>query len=164
MPRKYPYYPSFNGKQASPVTVWFVKAMNRRWGFTNMGIYSNRTMKNPKAIEGDPKWLSVHATGWACDIGYTDRKVALIAWDWLIAHTKELRIAEIHDYAYKAPGATKAWGRSYRCSRGEGVKGVKVQDGPALGSPGGKWLHVEIENSWKSAEEFQAAWKAIPKP
>jgi hypothetical protein len=106
----------------------------------------------------------VHASGWACDIGYTDRKVALIAWDWLIAHTKELRIAEIHDYAYKAPGATKAWGRSYRCSRGEGVKGVKVQDGPALGSPGGKWLHVEIENSWKSAEEFQAAWKAIPKP
>ena len=157
MPRKYPFYPSWNGRKASPVLEQFVKNMKARWGFSNLGIYANRTMRGSEN-------LSVHATGWACDVGYTDRKIGVAAFDWLIAHTKELRIAEIHDYAYKAPGATKAWGRSYRCSRGEGVKGVKVQDGPALGSPGGKWLHVEIENTWTSAEEFQAAWKAIPKP
>lgn len=158
MPRKYPFYPAWNGKKASPVLKWFVKAMNRRWGFRNGGIYSNRTMRNSEN-------LSVHATGWACDLIYTDRKTAVAAWDWLIAHTKDLRIAEIHDYAYKAPGTTKAWGRGYRCSRGEGVKGVKVftADDNA-GTPGGKWLHVEIENSWKNAQEFEAAWRAIPKP
>ena len=157
MPRKYPFYPSWNGKKASPVTVWFVKAMNRRWKFKNLGIYANRTMRGSEN-------LSVHATGWACDIGYTDRKVAVAAWDWLIANTKQLRIAEIHDYAYKAPGATKAWGRGYRCSRGEGAKGVKVFTATDnAGTPGGKWLHVEIENTW-TLEEFQAAWKAIPKP
>ncbi len=85
----------------------------------NLGIYANRTMRGSEN-------LSVHATGWACDIGYTDRKVAVAAFDWLIAHTKELRIAEIHDYAYKDPKQTKAWGRGYRCSRGEGVKGIKI--------------------------------------
>lgn len=158
MPRKYPFYPAWNGRKASPVTEWFVKAMNRRWGFTNLGIYANRTMRSSEN-------LSVHATGWACDIGYTDRKTAVAAWDWLIAHTKELRIAEIHDYAYKAPGASKAWGRGYRCSRGEGVKGVKVFTAiDNAGTPGGKWLHVEIENTWKNAQEFEAAWRAIPKP
>lgn len=158
MPRKYPFYPSWNGKKASPVTEWFVKAMGRRWGFKNLGIYANRPMRNSEN-------LSVHATGWACDIGYTDRKVAVTAFDWLIAHTEELRIAEIHDYAYKAPGATKAWGRGYRCSRGPRERGIKVftADDNA-GTPGGKWLHVEIENTWKNAAEFEAAWKAIPKP
>lgn len=158
MPRKYPFYPAWNGKKASPVIEWFVKAMRNRWGFTNLGIYANRTMRGSEN-------LSVHATGWACDIGYTDRKTAVAAWDWLIAHTKELRIAEIHDYAHKDPKQTKAWGRGYRCSRGEGVKGIKIftADDNA-GTPGGKWLHVEIENTWKTAEEFQAAWKAIPKP
>lgn len=158
MPRPYPFYPAWNGKKASPVTEWFVKAMGRRWGFKNLGIYANRTMR---ASEN----LSVHATGWACDIGYTDRKVALQAWDWLMANTKTLRIAEIHDYAYKAPGATKAWGRGYRCSRGEGEKGVKVFTADSnAGTPGSKWLHIEIENTWKNAAEFEAAWKSIPKP
>lgn len=158
MPRKYPFYPAWNGRKASPVVEWFVKAMNRRWGFKNLGIYANRTMRSSEN-------LSVHATGWACDIGYTDRKTAVAAWDWLIAHTKELRIAEIHDYAYKAPGASKAWGRGYRCSRGEGVKGVKVFTATDnAGTPGRKWLHVEIENTWKNAQEFEAAWRAIPKP
>ena len=158
MPRKYPFYPSWNGRKASPVLEQFVKNMGARWKFKNLGIYANRTMRGSEN-------LSVHATGWACDIGYTDRKVAVAAWDWLIAHTKELRIAEIHDYAYKDPKQSKAWGRGYRCSRGEGVKGIKIftADDNA-GSPGGKWLHVEIENTWKSAEEFQAAWKAIPRP
>jgi len=136
----------------------FVKNMKARWGFSNLGIYANRTMRGSEN-------LSVHATGWACDVGYTDRKIGVAAFDWLIAHTKELRIAEIHDYAYKDPKQSKAWGRGYRCSRGEGVKGIKIFNSEDnAGTPGGKWLHVEIENSWKSAEEFQAAWKGLPKP
>jgi hypothetical protein len=158
MPRKYPFYPAWNGRKSSPVLVQFVKNMNRRWGFKNLGIYVNRSMRSSEN-------LSVHATGWACDIGYTDRKTAVIAWEWLLAHTKELRIAEIHDYAYKDPKQGKAWGRGYRCSRGEGAKGVKIFTAlDNAGTPGGRWLHVEIENTWKSAQEFQAAWKAIPKP
>ena len=158
MARKYPFYPSWNGRKASPVVERFVDLCRRRWKFTNMGIYANRTMRGSEN-------LSVHATGWACDIGYTDRKAAVQAWDWLLAHTKQLRIAEIHDYAYKDPKQSKACGRGYRCSRGEGAKGVKIftADDNA-GTPGGRWLHVEIENTWKSADEFEAMWRSLPKP
>ena len=152
MPRKYQFYPAWNGKKASPVTEWFVKAMRNRWKFTNLGIYANRTMRGSEN-------LSVHATGWACDIGYTDRKVAVEAWDWLIAHTKELRIAEIHDYRFGE------FGRGYRCSRGEGQKGVvEYRNAKESAGKGGSWLHVEIEDTWESAKDFEAAWRALPKP
>lgn len=158
MTRKYPFYPAWNGRKSSPVLEWFVKAMNRRWGFRNGGIYANRTMRSSEN-------LSVHATGWACDLFYDDRKTAVAAWDWLIAHTEELRIAEIHDYAYKDPKQNKAWGRGYRCSRGPREKGIKIFTPlDNAGTPGGKWLHIEIENTWKSAADFQTAWKALPKP
>ncbi len=33
MPRKYPFYPAWNGKKASPVTEWFVKAMRDGHGY-----------------------------------------------------------------------------------------------------------------------------------
>jgi hypothetical protein len=154
--RKYPFYPAWDGKKASPVTEWFAHACNRRWGFTNLGIYANRPMRSGKG-------LSVHATGWAVDIGYgttpEGRQKAVQAWDWLLANSAALRICEVHDYAYGK------WGRGYRCSRGEGAKGVKVfTETDNAGTPGGRWLHVEISNDWESAEVFEAAWRALPKP
>lgn len=166
MPRKYPFYPSWNGRKASPVVEWFLWACERRWGFHSLGVYQNRTMRGSEN-------LSVHATGWAVDLGYPNtkdgRKAAVEAWDWLIANTKALRIAEIHDYSFRNPEQSRkdktAWGRGYRCSRGEGERGIKLfnsQDN--AGTPNGKWLHVEIENTWKNADEFEAAWRAIPKP
>jgi hypothetical protein len=157
--RKYPFYPAYNGGKASPVLTWFVKACNKRWGFTNLGIYVNRAVRNPYAKGA----LSVHATGWACDIGYPStragRKTALEAWEWLLAHTEELRIAEIHDYRYGA------FGRAYRSSRGEGQKGVvEYRNAKESAGKGGSWLHVEIEDTWESAKDFEAAWRALPKP
>jgi hypothetical protein len=159
VPRKYPFYPSWDGKKASPVVKWFVMACGRRWGFTNLGIYVNRPVRNPAAKGA----LSVHATGWACDIGYPStkagRRTAVEAWEWLLEHSEALRIAEIHDYRYGQ------FGRGYRCSRGEGSKGVKVYvSAKESAGPGGNWLHVEIENTWESAAEFEAAWRALPKP
>lgn len=160
MLRKYPFYPAWDGKKASPVTQWFATAMNRRWQFKNLGIYANRPVRNPAAKGA----LSVHATGFAVDLGYDDRRTAVIAWNWLMDNTKALRICEVHDYAYKAPGASRAWGRGYRCSRGEGDNGVKNYDANNnAGSPGGRWLHVELDPTW-TLEAFQDAWKAIPKP
>jgi hypothetical protein len=156
VPRKYPFYPAWDGKHASPVTEWFAYACKRRWNFSNLGIYANRPMRSGKG-------LSVHATGFAVDIGYgttpEGRAKAVQAWDWFLKYSEELRICEIHDYAYGK------WGRGYRCSRGAGVKGVKVftADDNA-GTPGGKWLHVEVSNDWESADAFEAAWRALPKP
>lgn len=176
MPRKYPYYPAFDGKKAGAGTVWFVKACGRRWKAKNLGIYSPRLMRNSHTVGkkiGDPgmeKWLSVHSTGAACDIGYSDRKVGLAMWDWFLAHTKELGIVEIHDYAFDAnvKDGKPGYGRGYRCSRGEGSdpKSVKIYDSKDnAGSFGGKWLHLEFEPEFaKDAAKMKAAWKAVPKP
>ena len=154
--RKYPYYPAWDGKATDPVTKKFYDLCKRRWKFTNLGMYANRSMRGSKN-------LSVHATGFAVDMGYpatrAGRATAKQAWDWLILHSEELRICEIHDYAYGD------WGRGYRCSRGEGEKGVKIFTATDnAGTPGGAWLHVEVSNDWESAEAFEVAWRALPKP
>jgi hypothetical protein len=166
VPRKYPFWPSWDGKATSPVIKNLFQRCNKRWGFTNLGMYVNRPMRGSKN-------LSVHATGWAIDLGYpktrAGRAKAVEAWNWLIEHTEELRICEIHDYSYlnpkQDPKDKTAWGRGYRCSRGEGVKGVKVfTKTDNAGTPGGPWLHVEVSNDWESPEAFEAAWRALPKP
>ena len=101
-------------------------------------------------------------------MGYTDRTKALEAWTWLLANAAALGIEELHDYAYDANVKDKVlgWGRGFRCSRGEGTKGVKVYDSKDnAGSQGGKWLHVELSPAMaKDAVVFEAAWRALPKP
>ena len=154
--RKYPYYPAWDGKATDPVTKKFYDLCKRRWKFTNLGMYANRSMRGSKN-------LSVHATGFAVDMGYpatrAGRATAKQAWDWLILHSEELRICEIHDYAYGD------WGRGYRCSRGPHNEGVKIfTSTDNAGTPGGAWLHVEVSNDWESPEAFEAAWRALPKP
>lgn len=167
--RKYPFYPSWDGQATSPITKKFYDLCKRRWAFTNLGMYQNRMMRGSKN-------LSVHASGFAVDMGYPatreGRAAAKQAWDWLIEHSEALLLAELHDYAYRNPAQPEsdktAWGRGYRCSRGPGVKGIKLfnsQDN--AGTPGGVWLHAEISNEWDEqggAEAFEKAWRALPKP
>ena len=174
MTRKYPYYPSFDGKGAGAGTTKLVELCGKRWKATNMGIYVARLMRNSHT-EGkkmsDPgmeKWMSVHATGAACDVGYADRKVGVEMWDWFLKYTKELGIVEIHDYAFDkdAKDGKPGYGRGFRCSRGEGAAGVKIftKDDNA-GSFGGKWLHLELDLEMaKDAAKFEAAWRSLPKP
>jgi len=157
MPRKYPFYPAWDGGAASPVTKKFYDLCKRRWAFTNLGMYANRPMRGSKN-------LSVHATGFAVDMGYpatrAGRATAREAWDWLLLHSEELRICEMHDYSFGE------FGRGYRCSRSDKNQGVVVYKDLAssAGSPGGAWLHVEVSNDWESPEAFEAAWRALPKP
>jgi hypothetical protein len=168
MPRKYTGNSDGNAGKALPGTLKLVELCGKRWGFKNLGVYANRSMNNPKATPGDPKWLSVHATGRACDLGYSNRADALQAWDWFMAHTAALGIEELHDYAFDADvkDGKPGWGRGYRCSRGEGTKGVKVYDSKDnAGSQGGKWLHIELSPDMaKDAAKFEAAWRSLPKP
>jgi hypothetical protein len=167
--RKYPFYPSWDGGSTSPITKKFYDLCKRRWAFTNLGMYVNRSMRGSKN-------LSVHASGYAVDMGYpatrAGRATAKEAWDWLIEHSESLLLAEAHDYSYRNPAQPEsdktAWGRGYRCSRGAGKKGVKVFTATDnAGTPGGVWLHIEISNEWDEqggAEAFEAAWRALPKP
>jgi hypothetical protein len=131
-------------------------------------------MRNSKTAGkkiGDPgmeKFLSVHATGAAADIGYTDRKIGVAMWDWFLANAEALGIVEIHDYAFDANATDKkpGFGRGFRCSRGEGAAGVKIyNEKDNAGSFGGKWIHIELEPEFaKDAAKMEAAWRSIPKP
>ncbi len=137
---------------------------SKRFGFTNLGMFSNRRMNNAQAAKDptNPKWLSVHATGRAVDMGYKKRKNAVACWSFLIEHTKQLQIEEIHDYAFDPDGAgkKKAWGRGYRCSRGEGNLGVRIFDEKNnAGTPNGQWLHVELSPFMAdNPQAFRDAW------
>ena len=158
MPRKYPYYPVTTpgtGKLAG--TEKFVDLCKRRWGFTNLGTFVVRNIRGGKT-------LSTHSLGVAGDIGYpktrAGRAQAKDAWDWFIEHSEALGLCELHDYAYGD------YGRGYRCSRGEGQKGVKIFTATDnAGSIGGAWLHFELEMDLaKDAKALEAAWRALPKP
>ena len=174
MPRKYPYYPAFDGKKVQPGTEKLVELSAKRWKAKNLGTYSARLMRNSNTAGkkiGDPgmeKWLSVHATGAACDLGYAKRETGVEMWDWFLKHAAALGIVEIHDYAFDANVSDKkpGWGRGFRCSRGEGEKGVKVyNDKDNAGSQGGMWIHVELDPEMaKDAAKFEAAWRSLPKP
>lgn len=170
MPREYPYYPSFDGKKAQPGTVKLAELCAKRWKAKNLGIYQARLMRNSKTEGkkiGDPgmeKYLSVHATGAAVDLGYDDRKVGLAMWEYFLKYTKELGIVEIHDYAFDAnvKDGKPGYGRGFRCSRGEGAKGVKVfTESDNAGSFGGKWLHVELDEEMaKNPEKLEEFFRA----
>ena len=158
MTRKYPYYPVTTpgtGKLAG--TEKFVDLCKRRWGFTNLGTFVVRNIRGGKT-------LSVHSLGVAGDVGYpktrAGRAQAKEAWDWFIEHSEALGLCELHDYAFGD------YGRGYRCSRGEGQKGVKIFTATDnAGSIGGAWLHFELEMDLaKDAKALEAAWRALPKP
>ena len=153
---------------ARPGLKKLVQSSQRRWGFSNMGTFSNRSMNNPKAKKGDPRWLSVHATGRACDLGYKDRADAVQAWDWFLEHANALGIEEIHDYAFDSNLKDKelGWGRGYRCQRKAGQPLVKIYDEKEnAGSRGGRWLHLELSPDMAdNAQKFEAVWRSLPKP
>jgi hypothetical protein len=174
MPRKYSYYPAFDGKGAQPGTEKLAALCAARWKTKNIGIYSNRLMKNDHTAGkkiGDPgmeKFLSVHATGAALDCQYPNETVAKEMWNWFLGkseageHSEILGLEEIHWYAHGNFGA------GWRNSRGEGKKGVKIftatdNAGSYQGSP--MWLHIEISPAMaKDPERFEAAWRSLPKP
>jgi hypothetical protein len=158
VPRKYPYYPVTEpGKGKLAGTEKFVDLCKRRWGFTNLGTFVVRNIRGGKT-------LGTHSLGVAGDIGYpktrAGRAQAKEAWDWFIEHSEALGLCELHDYAFGD------YGRGYRCSRGEGQKGVKIFTATDnAGSIGGAWLHFELEMDLaKDAKALEAAWRALPKP
>jgi hypothetical protein len=152
-------------------TEELMRLASKRWGFTNMGIFSNRRMNNAaaKADPTNPKFLSVHATGRAVDMGWKDRAKALECWNFLIANTAQLGIEEIHDYSYRNPLQDKkdrnSWGAGFRCSRGEGIAGIVIYDAQRnAGTPNGKWLHVELSPAMAdNPKAFRDAWIACLK-
>jgi len=139
-----------------PGTIKFAEIMTNR-GFRNLGIWANRPMRGSTR-------LYVHATGRAVDLGYDPKKAALVGAYclWLEANHVALGIEEIHDYSGTSKAGTEKWGRGFRCNR-NGAPGWKdwteTDNG---GTPGGKWIHVELAPSMADdPKAFVKAWKAI---
>lgn len=129
-----------------------VDLCNRRWKTRNLGIYNNRDMRDK------PGEKSVHATGFAADLGYKDERQARQIWDFFVLNSKVLKVAEVHWYEY---GRNKGkFGAGYRCSRGEGRAGVRVYNTAAESAGrGGKWIHLELED--QDVEEFEKNFRAL---
>jgi len=149
MTRKYPYYPAWDGKRPSPLILKCADLSRRRWpGTTNLGTYVNRDMR------GKPGQKSVHATGFALDLGYKDEAQVREIWDFFVGNSLALNVAEVHWYTFGKFGA------GYRCSRGEGKKGVKIyENAKESAGTGGKWLHIELVDM--AVAEWEQRFRAL---
>ena len=152
MPRKYPYFPAYDGKHAQPIILKCVELCGKRWGTKNLGTYVNRDMRDK------PGQLSTHATGFSADLAYKDEAQARIIWDFFVTNSKALGVAEVHWYRY---GRNKGkFGAGYRCSRGEGKAGVRIYETAAESAgTGGAWLHIELEE--QDPEAWEATFRAL---
>ena len=152
MTRKYSYYPAWDGKDESAIIAKAVELCGRRWHTRSLGTYVNRDMRDK------PGEKSVHATGFAADIGYKDEAQAREIWDFFVTNSKALGVCEVHWYRY---GRNKGkFGAGYRCSRGEGRDGVKVYNTAAESAgTGGSWLHIELEE--QDPAEWEAKFRAL---
>lgn len=150
--RKYPYYPAWDGKKESAIIAKCVDLCHRRWKTTNLGTYVNRDMRDK------PGEKSVHATGFAADIGYKDEAQAREIWDFFVTNSEELLVSEVHWYRY---GRNKGkFGAGYRSSRGQGKAGVRIYEtAQESAGTGGAWLHIELED--QDPAEFEAKFRAL---
>ena len=113
----------------------------------NLGGYMVRDMK------GHPGHPSVHGTGRAQDLGYSNRADIEPLIDWLVTNADLIGLEMLADY-YPQP-----WGRTWRCDR----NAWKVYDRKQItGAPGGRWIHIEISPQLANdAAAMSAALKKV---
>lgn len=141
------------GSETHPAAKQLAKCLEARFGMSYMGGLVVRVMRSaPASVQKlpptDPRckpYMSVHATGRAVDVGHKDAAKLQEIFEFLVDNADELFLEEVHQYSYRAPGAKKAWGRGYRCSRAKKNRGIVEWDAKNNGgTPGGMWLHYEV--------------------
>lgn len=140
-----------------PGTEKLIQILGDRWGFTNLGIWANRPMRGSTR-------LSVHATGRAVDAGFKPERAALVGTIciWLAENHVALGIEEIHDYSGTSKIGTEKWGRGFRCNRGGRPGWLDWTAENNGGTPGGKWLHLELAPGMADdPRAFVKAWKSV---
>lgn len=120
--------------------------------FLNAGKLSNLGSFVVRDKRGKPGELSVHSTGRAFDIGFSDRATAVRVMDWLVTNADLLDVEMVTDY-FPLP-----FGRAWRCDRATWKKYFKKT---VSGAPGGKWFHVEIGNRLADKGMEQAVKQAL---
>ena len=141
------------GTATHPAAKKLAELLGKRYGMSYMGGLVVRVMRSaPASVQKlaptDPRckpYMSVHASGRAVDVGSNDPKILASVFEYLVNNADELFIEEVHQYNFKAPGASKAWGRGFRCSRANKDRGIVNWDAKNNGgTPGGMWLHYEV--------------------
>lgn len=156
------------GSETHPAAKKLAECLKNRFGMSYMGGLVVRPMRSaPANIQKlpptDPRvtpYMSVHATGRAVDVGLNDVKQLADIFEFLVDWADELFLEEVHNYSYKAPKASKAWGRGYRCSRADKNRGIVDWDAKNNGgTPGGLWLHFEVSPK-ADAKTLEANFRA----
>jgi hypothetical protein len=164
------------GTETHPAAKKLSELLTKRFGVTYMGGLVVRVMRsapaaiqkldvtNPANAAKVKPYMSVHASGRGVDTGSQDPKVLEAVFNFLVDNADELFIEEAHQYNHKGKGATKAWGRGFRCSRSggkdRGIKEWNAQDNG--GTPGGLWIHYEVSPQ-ADAATLEKNFRAIPK-
>lgn len=135
----------------NPATEKLVELCVKRWGAKNLGTFQVREIKG-----GKPGQMSVHSTGRAADVLIEDKAKKKQAIEWFTNPDVVacLGLQELHVYD------SGKWGKGWRIGRGW----KQWSESDNGGSAGGKWLHLEIDYTHKTGEEFEAAWRSLPKP
>ena len=156
------------GTTTHPAAKKLADLLAKRYGMNYMGGLSVRVMRSaPANIQKLPPtdsrckpFVSVHASGRAVDVGLDSAAKLAEIFDFLVANADELFLEEVHNYSWKAPKASKAWGRGYRCSRADKNNGVVAWDAQNNGgTPGGLWLHYEVAPH-ADAKQLEANFRA----
>lgn len=159
------------GTATHPAAKKLAELLGKRYGMSYMGGLVVRVMRSaPASVQKlaptDPRckpYMSVHASGRAVDVGSNDPKILAAVFEFLVDNADELFIEEVHQYNFKAPGASKAWGRGYRCSRANKNRGIVNWDAKNNGgTPGGLWCHFEI-SALADAKILEANFRATKK-
>lgn len=136
-------------------TEAFMDHLEYLYKFSNLGTWVVREMR------GRPGQLSVHASARALDAGYTkkQRDLAVKICEFMTTgkNSEILGLQAIHDYAFTGPSGQ--WGRGWQNDR----NAWKTYDAKSnAGTPGGLWLHFELDPSHaKDAKKVAAAFKAV---
>lgn len=147
-----PYQPGkVPAKAKKPGTETFSRLARRRWGFSNLGTFIVRSVRN------DPGTMSQHATARALDLGYApaDRAKALEACRWIVQYSDELGIALVNDYMSGRYGRTWISSRANWKEHTTNTIGIRYHG-----------IHVEL-HEWAArmpADKYEALWRSLPRP
>ena len=151
MPTKKPYRPATTpATSKKPGTETFSRLARTRWKqLSNLGTWTIRDIRNK------PGTMSQHAAARALDLGYApkDRATALAACDWFVANADALGIALINDYM------AGEYGRTWLCDRAAWRTHTTATIGIRYHG-----LHIEL-HAWAANDpNYEARWRAIPRP
>ena len=138
-----------------PGTEKLVELLCKHYGFRNLGTFGVRPVRGGSLP-------SVHGSGRAADLGWTDPKAAALVAQWLVDNSEAFMLEELHDYAGTTKKGTETWGRGYRIGRG--WKDYTASDNAGTPGPSSRWFHLEVSPA--GADDPHAIvkhWKTLTK-